>query len=179
MALAILIAIFIAGAIALRIGLRGRIIDDHPQCAACGFDLTGRLADTRNCGECGAFLGGFGSTVIGHRVYRNKWVGTGAGFLVMSIGCAALMFFDSANPFNINQHLPTRVLLLMAEYLPGSGGGALAEIMSRGQLGTLSNSDSFAAVETALGVQGRTSTTWDYDYWDGTIVLKDVPIQVD
>jgi hypothetical protein len=43
----------IGGAVTLRAGLRGRQIDNHPLCRRCGFDLTGRLAHSAKCAECG------------------------------------------------------------------------------------------------------------------------------
>ena len=128
--MAVLISVAILGAIALRIGLRGHVIDDHPLCATCGFDLTGRSPDGYRCTECGAGLHWPESIVIGHRVRRQGWVGVGLGVLAISVVGTAALVADSSNAFNINQHLPLSLLLLMAEFAPRSGDGALSEIIS-------------------------------------------------
>lgn len=52
----LLAAIWFLAALALLIrGWRGKRIDDHPLCRACGFDLSGN-SDAKSCPECGAAL---------------------------------------------------------------------------------------------------------------------------
>jgi hypothetical protein len=46
----------IAGSALLWIGRRGRLIDDHPYCRDCGFDLFGLPESADRCPECGSFL---------------------------------------------------------------------------------------------------------------------------
>lgn len=45
---------FVIAVVLLRRGLRGRAIDDHPVCRACGFDLFNLPSDRAACPECGS-----------------------------------------------------------------------------------------------------------------------------
>jgi hypothetical protein len=64
-------------------GLRGRRIDDHPVCARCKFDLTGRAPDSFNCPECGTNLQGGFATEIGNRQRRDGLFYTGGSIALL------------------------------------------------------------------------------------------------
>src|SRR5262245_9621381 len=53
--------------VALRHGLRGRRVGDHPHCRRCRFDLFGKPETSTQCPECGANLDEAHATVIGVR----------------------------------------------------------------------------------------------------------------
>ena len=54
----------------LWIGWRGKLIDNHPYCRRCGFDLSGRNPNTPRCTECGALLVSGDSIRRGRRAIR-------------------------------------------------------------------------------------------------------------
>src|SRR5688500_20118731 len=46
----------LAGMLFVRLGLRGKRVDDHPLCRRCGLDLFGLPEGATKCSECGADL---------------------------------------------------------------------------------------------------------------------------
>jgi predicted amidophosphoribosyltransferase len=81
--------LFIIGLLLLRLGLAGRILDDHPICRQCGFDLTGKPKGSSRCAECGADLQNGHAVRIGHHQRRR-------GPFVMGLGMLALSMFSLA-----------------------------------------------------------------------------------
>ncbi|NJL31404.1 MAG: hypothetical protein HC898_07100 [Phycisphaerales bacterium] len=49
----IAVPLLLAGLVLLWRGIRGRLVDDHPYCRGCKFDLTGLPAERTACPECG------------------------------------------------------------------------------------------------------------------------------
>lgn len=64
---ALLMAGLLAGLAAVLRGMRGPLVDDHPYCRQCGFDLSGHAFRPRRCPECGTGLVGANLVVIGRR----------------------------------------------------------------------------------------------------------------
>lgn len=83
-------AILLAGVWLVALGWRGRLLDNHPWCRKCRFDLFGLTQGVERCPECGAKLGRPRAVVLGRR--RRKWVTLAAGALIFaaaaSIGVA-------------------------------------------------------------------------------------------
>jgi hypothetical protein len=82
MPIAVLILAVIAGLVLLLVGLRGRVIDDHPLCRRCGFDLTGKPQDSDRCAECGTDVTTPQAVRIGHRQRRSRPLWAGVALLV-------------------------------------------------------------------------------------------------
>lgn len=75
----------------LWIGLRGRLIDTHPRCRRCGYDLTGHACRPELCAECGSRLLVVGAVKLGHRKPRPAFLGGGGLMLVIAgVGLAAM-----------------------------------------------------------------------------------------
>jgi hypothetical protein len=53
-------------------GVRGRMLDSHPYCKSCGFDLIGHCPRPDTCIECGATLRAVGAVRVGRRTYMPQ-----------------------------------------------------------------------------------------------------------
>ncbi len=96
----------------IRRGFRGRTIDDHPLCAACGFDLFGKPPESQRCSECGILLGDNNKRIrIGHRERRRWSIALGLFLLLASATFVEIGVRDFSNDGPIEHHLPFRVLL--------------------------------------------------------------------
>src|SRR5688500_20138720 len=72
----------LAGMLFVRLGLRGKRVDDHPLCRRCGFDLFGLPEGATECSECGADLSVRWKAVrIGNRHRRGGLDAGGARLL--------------------------------------------------------------------------------------------------
>jgi hypothetical protein len=70
---------FAAGILLIALGIRGRLVDDHPHCRRCRFDLSG--INVTKCPECGADLRGGAGVRRGLR--RARWGMVAAGVLLI------------------------------------------------------------------------------------------------
>lgn len=143
----------------LFVGLRGRVIDDHPVCRRCRFDLIGLSPE--QCPECGADLGRPRAVRTGNRVRlkRLSWLGVvvlaGAGILT------GATMWGSARKFNWNTIKPT--WLLMTETRFGSSSRAeeaAAELGSRLAADKLPPDQIGVLVERGLRIQADRSIRW-------------------
>lgn len=134
----LIVILLAAGVIFLMIGLRGRRVNDHPICTACGFDLDGLVSPAR-CPECGADLAAAAAVRVGVRVRRPRLAIAGgvmllAGVLGLSAGVAAFL----GGP-NVHKVTPTGVLLLEARVRTDAGlEDVLKELLDRDMNGALS-----------------------------------------
>ena len=152
----------IAGVVALRIGLRGRRIDDHPVCAGCGFDLTGRPESSSRCSECGANLDWSAAVRIGNRQRRAGWVYAGVLMLVTAIAAGGLVVADDAGKVHWVEHAPVKWLLIQARIgTAAARDSALKELLGRANGGRLSGPQAADAVAVGRGVQGDTGKAWN------------------
>ena len=85
--LGLLLACLLGGIAAIVIGRRGRRVNDHPICRACGFDVVGIAAggSAARCPECGADLNGRRATRIGRRERSSALIVVGAVLLSLSL----------------------------------------------------------------------------------------------
>ena len=80
----ILLASVLVGFRLLVLGRRGRVIDDHPVCAKCRFDLSGRADDSDRCPECGFWHLGTQGIETGNRQTRQGLLYTGIGLMAIA-----------------------------------------------------------------------------------------------
>jgi hypothetical protein len=150
----------------LLLARRGRVVDDHPYCRRCGFDLFNRPADSLRCPECGADVGGPRAVRIGRR-RRNPallWLTTaafaGALLLVGAVGMQRLRTVDWV------RYYPLRMVVRQA----ATGGSAdqqrafdeLSRRLRRPGGGP-------EVVAEALRIQGDRALPWD-DRWGDLVV---------
>lgn len=87
------------GTVLFLLAMRGRRVDDHPLCAECDFDLTGRPAASRRCPQCEADLSRPLAIVVGHRrPHRAGMIAAGIGVGVCLLGMAIPLAVSALNP---------------------------------------------------------------------------------
>lgn len=74
--------LLLVGLATIALGWRGRVIDDHPHCRGCGFDLFKLYPAAATCPECGRALHRHGAVRIGGRAKRRGVIAAGAVLLV-------------------------------------------------------------------------------------------------
>jgi hypothetical protein len=157
----------VGGGVALRVGLRGRRIDDHPVCRKCGFDLTGTPESSWRCSECGTNLRGPGAVRIGHRRRRAGRVVSGVLLVLAAITGGTLDVAERTQSFSWIEYAPVKWLL----YEGQNGGGsartdALKELLDRAKHIELNSVQISATVSVALTMQGDASKPWDPAWGD-------------
>jgi len=133
---AVVVALFLVGAILLRLGLVGRRLDDHPICRTCRFDLVGVYEpsvdpDGVKCPECGIDLS-LQHVRRGNRRRRKGAIATGAMLMVLAVGIGGAFGWGAASGFNWNTIKPTWLLQReAARGTPPTASAALTELIDR------------------------------------------------
>ncbi len=146
------VALLVAGVLFVA-GLRGQRIDDHPLCRRCGYDLTGKSADTTQCGECGSDLTAPKAIQLGHRVRRRGLVCLGIVLAVPSIGTLILGGWVQARHVDVTPYKPVWWLRWDLNGVSPAQTIALAELTARAQTGRLSAAQTAAIADTALAAR--------------------------
>ncbi len=107
--------IFGLGMVLVWKGLRSRVIDDHPICRKCGYDLHGLPDSTGRCPECGSDLSGTNAIRIGHIERRWRLAGVGAALVACLLGYSGAPALLSARGSDINRYKPVWWLKLNTE----------------------------------------------------------------
>ena len=119
----------LAGPALLALGMRGKRIDDHPLCAACGFDLFGKPKASTACAECGADLSRDRAIRIGHRSHNRPLVAMGALLLGLGVLTSIGELHRIRSKTNLLPYLPTWVLLRAIDMTdPSLRDGAVKEL---------------------------------------------------
>jgi hypothetical protein len=116
------------------IALRGKVIDAHPICRKCGFDLHGVTERPLQCPECGRSITQASAMRIGNRKRRAPMLVIGCMIGVLGLACAAglLPFFSSPAWMSV------KPLFLLEWNLSGSQRDvAMAELLRRYRGGTV------------------------------------------
>ena len=163
----ILIGLLLLGGWMVSRGRRGRRIDDHPVCAKCKFDLTGRPETSRECPECGVALDGYHAIETGNRLPRLGLIYAGA--MIVLLAAIPLVTSMGLSIFKID---PIR-LEPLSWLLRGLDKDRwdiqpkdFAEIVSRVKSGRLSSDDIEKVVKVALRDQADLSKTWNPQWGD-------------
>lgn len=162
------------GFVLLGVGWRGRLLNKHPVCRKCKFDLSGyskddlhRLEDNNNielikCPECGSVVGAAGTIQIGQRHKRYPFIFSGSVLFVLSAAVLGIQIFVAAQQINTYKYKP--VWWLIAEMQSPdtvSVDAAFGELMSRLQANKLSRSDINNVVNQVLELQADQSFKWN------------------
>ncbi len=151
-------AAVLAGVVVLGIGWRGRVIDDHPLCRKCGFDLFGRPAGSERCGECGAMLTGPRAIRIGHRQRRGRMLFVAVALLLPAAMILSGLGWATARGIELYPYEPVWLLLRQADELKG---GAMNELIARLVTKKLSDGQLRSIVDHALAVQADATQSWN------------------
>jgi hypothetical protein len=152
----------VIGAVVLRLGVRGRRVDDHPICRKCGFDLIGRPEGSEVCPECGADLRRPRAIRDGHRQWRRGLVAGGGvllGLGLMFVGAGVVARVSGAN---LQEYNPTFWLLreVRSHDLPVAVDAA-RELSKRVTAGKMSQADVDAAADSILARGKNPGAKWD------------------
>lgn len=159
------------GAAIVWLGRRGRLVDDHPLCRRCGFDLFGLPPDSGRCPECGADLSRKRARRQGHRrAYRRALI-AGLMLLVLSGTYTFIGIRETARRVQWRHHTPASWLIYQTSFkdVP-TRDAALAELEWRIANRKLSQRQVDSIVDRALAVQGNRAIPW-LPIW-GRIVEK-------
>jgi hypothetical protein len=142
---------FITFAAALLYALRGRRVDDHPICRRCGFDVSGRPAESNVCSECGADLAARRAIRIGRRERRRGLARVAGSGVFMSAVVLAGVGWVQLRGVDLQRHKP---VWWLAREAGGTAAprrdAALAELARRIALGKVGNITD-AQLEPLLG----------------------------
>ncbi|MCC6682438.1 MAG: hypothetical protein IT445_16180 [Phycisphaeraceae bacterium] len=155
----------LAGLLLVRRGWRGRVLDDHPVCVRCRYDLSGSMeSERKTCPECGAELAGKRAVVIGNRVRRPMATGVGLALLAVSLltGVMVFQFMDAEDWRHME---PVALLRLEARWYPQAT-APLDELIRRLQAGALSKEQINNIADDALVVQGDLAIHWKPKWGD-------------
>jgi len=142
-------------------GLRGRVVDDHPVCRKCGFDLVGVYPGSDRCPECGSKLGEQ-AVRIGQRVRRRVRLAGGALGVVAALLVGVGMIVTMTSGVNWNSHMPTGILIWKARTgTPTAVTGAAQELKNRFNAGTLKKKQIDRMVTAGLNAQSNATRPWD------------------
>ena len=157
----VVVCLLAAGIVMLVLGLRGRCVNDHPVCRACGFDLVGVWPRERVCPECGGALDDEEAVVIGARKRRKGLVTGGVLLLaVVVIGGGGMLMTRNAG-VNWNRYLPTGWLVARVQWAGAGAGPLMDELMLRHGYGKLSRDQTDALVADALAWQADRARGWN------------------
>ncbi len=165
--LLLLALVMIVGAILLRLGLRGKRINNHPVCRQCRFDLIGQPEPLTTCPECGSGLRRPGWVRIGQRRRMPIIACVGALLLLMPGLLIASAVAVVATGSNLDKHTPTSVLLWQARHMSSSRLGAIAdELESRMSAGKMKKDELGRAAAVALEIQANERLPWTEKWGD-------------
>lgn len=158
--------LFLAGLMLWRLGRRGNIINDHPVCAACHFDLVGIYPASQVCPECGATLDKPDAIARGVRQRRPRMAWAGITIAVLSLVLAIGWGITAAGGTGVNRYLPTPMLIAKAKRAQGPyAAPALTELERRFTAGLLHPSQITQIVDATLDVQSRRYTYRWHTAW--------------
>lgn len=160
-------ALALVGAILLAIGLRGRRLDDHPVCRKCRFDLHGVYPALQRCPECGRDLGRRRAVRSGARARRRWAVAAGALLLLISLAGIVGGGYVAARGTNLNPYKPAWMLAMDARRdEAGKAGAAINELIARMDAEELSDDRIASLVEQALAAQADLDRPWLTEWGD-------------
>ncbi|MFI5378053.1 MAG: hypothetical protein ACHRHE_01990 [Tepidisphaerales bacterium] len=138
------------------VGWHGRLVDKHPRCRKCSYDLTNRPEDQQRCPECGAWIMARGAIRYGTYAMR-PWLALG-GLLAMAAGlfCSATSFLIVTRWLDLNEYLPT-AWVVRDMWLDDRAGSM---IVARLAAGKLSTSQVAAIVDQIMERQADPKADW-------------------
>lgn len=161
--LSAIVILGLCGVVLLAVGIRGRLVNTHPHCRRCRFDLVGHTSPDgswsgRVCPECGSDLAAAGAIRIGIRAARRPALFAGLAILLFVGLVSGGAIWTIARGTNAYVKAPTWLLIRGLGVLKANQTDLAAqELRARNVAGLLSNSNRHAIAEAALRVQGDVS----------------------
>lgn len=149
------------GVALIAIGWRGRRIDRHPLCEACGYDLLGRLPGTRRCAECGADISGL-AIRIGHRAFRPRPFYGGLALSLPALLAITSMTYVVVRGIDITPHKPAWWLIYELGGSDVSETAAFDELARRMQKGLLADHHITSVADHCLENQRSPYAEWNH-----------------
>ncbi len=163
----ILMLCLLAGLVMLRVGLRGRRLNDHPVCAWCTFDLQGVYPESVTCPECGAGLKRDRAVRIGVRRRLPGLVLLGALLAAVPIAPIGAVAWALVTGTNVDAYKPLGLLLWEARHSDPTRLDAIAaEIQNRAMARKLDPTQYQRVIEATLDLQADTSGPWTEAWGD-------------
>ncbi len=166
---AISAAVALAGIVMILRGRRGRLIDDHPHCVHCGYDLFGQPPDSHICPECGTKLVSDRNIRIGTRQRYEGLIYGGLAVALFGAIPLATLITMSVRDIDLIRLKPTPWVLhdAIRENYPAPN---RRELLYRAQHDSLSPAGIKSVVATALSLQANRATPWQ-PIWGSLIEL--------
>ncbi|HEY7115007.1 MAG TPA: hypothetical protein VH475_00385 [Tepidisphaeraceae bacterium] len=147
--------------LAIVIAWRGRLIDDHPLCRKCGFDLFGLPEASTNCPECGRDITRPRARRLGNRQPRKPLFWIGSFLLLIAASLLVMLAIGRVRHVNWNQYEPVSWLIReTAADDAATRDAAMNEIMARLTAGKLSDASLRELAHAALADQKDRSQPW-------------------
>lgn len=162
-----LLACLLTGIILVRLGLRGRRINDHPVCSWCGFDLSGVYPESVTCPECGAGLKRDRAVRIGVRRKSVGLASAGALMVLISVIPVAVVGYVTITGKDINRYKPLGMLLWEAGHADSTQSDAIAsELMGRLLNQSLTAQQYQRVIAFTLSLQADPGAQWTESWGD-------------
>jgi hypothetical protein len=164
----VLMFVLVVGVLLFITGWRGKVINDHPICRACRFDLFG--LDARDaCPECGADLTRPKSRRIGQRERSRPMIAIGLLMLVLALSVGGGAAYHQLTATNWQQYKPVWWLMNEADQAPGTVSDlALVELVHRQGAGKLDQKQTQTLISKALKHQADANRQWQVGW--GTFI---------
>lgn len=148
---AIAVLTLLTGLVLFILAMKGRQVDDHPICRACGFDLIGAHEPRTRCPECGRDVAARRAVRIGNRTRRPRIAVVGALLTLLGLAGTTVIAWGIAAQTNWNTFKPE--WWLVADFTSGdpqASDPAAAELARRLERGRVSDRRRAAVIDTAL-----------------------------
>jgi ribosomal protein L37E len=156
----------------LWLGLRGRVVDDHPYCRRCGFDLYGFDRGSWRCPECGKPIRRsrgrwyLRDVRIGRRERRLRPLSWGLALGLPAVGWLVMLAVATFGGDGMYARAPGWLLDWEARVGGGVAGRAVDELSRRACAGKLSPASENALVARFLDEQQDLSRPWVHEKGD-------------
>ncbi len=160
----VLLCLGAIGMILLTRGVRGRVLDNHPVCNRCQFDLIDLYPAAAACPECGGKLSMPDAIVVGNRRRQpvQAWVG-GVMLAVLTLGIAYFTYARMRGNIDWQALKPLWVLRMEAAHGPPGDAESFKEINRRLNNGILSDHDVAATAQWVVAqMQDPTKSLWSH-----------------
>jgi hypothetical protein len=148
-------------------GVRGRVVDDHPLCRACGFDLIGLPVEVRTCSECGVDVSSPRAIRIGHRRRRPGMALLGLSLMAPTLIGAALLAWMKIGDVKWIEHAPYWYVARQSRTSVATDrDAALLELKRRILANQLSPAQVKPLTDAALAAQADLNVPWSAAWGD-------------